>query len=436
MPSLCSAVLSRSLAAAGASTQWLALARQSLFCVRQPRKIDPAAFLLGVCLWAAQPLPSLRRAATFIGLSIGDTVSKQNIAKRFGRPAICFVRAALGRVLRRLAERAHRVAPGALVRFKRVLVQDSTTVGLPPNLAAQFPGNANQQARCVALMKIQCLYDLLAAQFVAWDLTSFRVNDQKAAAGILAVAQPDDLVIRDLGYFSLAALQQMIERGIFFLSRLWQGVCLRTASGQPLDLLGALQRDGWLDLPVRLTDRYELPVRLVALPVSDAVANRRRRLARQNRDRRSPASAKRLALMGWDIFITNVPDTVWSTAMVCQVYGLRWRIEIVFKAAKSYFRLETVPPRVSAIEVEMLIWARLLLISLWQSWLPASQPEKQYPALSLLKTAEFFNLFWPLLLLKGLGSDLPQLWYDQVNYHGRYEKRRRLNFVQKMQILG
>jgi hypothetical protein len=441
MPSLCSVVLSSRLATAGSPGQWLALARQTLFCRRQPRKIDPVAFLLGLCLWAAQPMPSLRRAAAFIGLYAGRTISKQNIAKRFQVPAVRFVRAALAVVLARLAQRSARLPQGAFARFRRLLVQDSTAVGLPATLASQFPGNANGRGQALAVLKIQCIYDVLAERFLQWYLTSFRVNDQQAATDILAVVGRDDLVIRDLGYFSLEALHQIAQRGAFFLSRLWQGVSLWTANAQgphgvsELDLLGALQRNGWLDVEVRLGSNAPLTLRLVAVPVPEALANERRRKARQNRDQRHPSSARRLLLMGWDIFITNVPATVWSTRTVCQVYGVRWRIEIVFKSAKSYFHLEAVP-RASAAEVEMLIWARLLLITLLQGWLARCEPADHDRPLSLLKVAEFFALFCPVLLLAPLGANLPQRWYCQVRYHCRYEKRRRLNFAQKLAALG
>ena len=441
MQSLCSAVLSSGLANAGSAGQWLALARQTLFCRRQPRKIDPEAFLLGVCLWAAQPLPSLRRAAAFIGLYAGRTISKQNIAKRLQLPAVRFVRAALAVVLARLAQRRARLPQGVFARFRRLLVQDSTAVGLPATLAAQFPGNANGRGQALAVLKIQCIYDVLAERFVQWYLTSFRVNDQKAATDILAVVERDDLVLRDLGYFSLEALHQIAQRGAFFLSRLWQGVNLWTVPARcphgvsQLDLLGALQRHGWLAVEVRLGSAAALTARLVAVPVPEAVANERRRKARQNRDQRHPPSAKRLLLMGWDIFLTNVPVTVWSTRTVGQVYGVRWRIEIVFKSAKSYFHLEAVP-RASAAEVEMLIWARLLLITLLQEGWARGEPAENDRPLSLLKVTEFFELFCSVLLLAPLGAELPPRWECQVQYHCRYEKRRRLNFAQKLAALG
>jgi IS4 transposase len=71
-------------------------------------------------------------------------------------------------------------------------------------------------------------------------------------------------------------------------------------------------------------------------------------------------------LLGWAIYITNVPATRLSAQAVAQVYGLRWRIEIIFKAWKSYFALTQVPAG-SKDPVEALIYAKLIFITLFQA---------------------------------------------------------------------
>jgi hypothetical protein len=284
-------------------------------------------------------------------------------------------------------------------------------------------------------LKIQCIYELITERFVQWSLSSFRVNDQQAAREILALIQPRDLVIRDLGYFTLESFRQLQQRQAFFLSRLWRGVSVRHTDGRALDLLGQLRHDGWLDEPVELGLDRALPVRLVAVAVPAAVANQRRRQARHDRDQRHPPSAKRLALLGWDIFVTNVPATVWAARTLAAVYGVRWRIEIVFKSAKRHLQL-TVISQTSAVEVELLIWARLLLFTLLQGWLAAAAQPDRDPPLSLLKAAEWFGLFCPLLLLAPLAATLPQRLLGQLRYHCRYEKRTRTNYAQKIALLG
>ena len=43
--------------------------------------------------------------------------------------------------------------------------------------------------------------------------------------------------------------------------------------------------------------------------------------------------------MAWNLFITNVPPTIWTTATVPKVYPMRWQIELIFKSWKSYLHL-------------------------------------------------------------------------------------------------
>lgn len=429
--------LPQRLATVASPTQWLARARAAGFCQRQPKKIAPLAFLHGLSLWAFQPVVSLRLAAACIGLCTGFTVSKQAVAKRFSPAAVVFLRDALAAVMARLAQQTARVSPAALAMFRRVLVHDSTAVTLPAHLAAAFPGNANGQGQPFAVLKIQCVVDLLAEQFVQWRLTSFRVNDLAAAPDLLAVAAPGDLVVRDLGYFVLATLAALRARGAEFLSRLRMGVSVLRADGpEEFDLLGALRRQGTLDVHVRLGVAEQLPVRLVAVPVPAAVANERRRRARQNRDRRHPPSKERLLLLGWDILITSVGAEVWSAETVCRVYGLRWRIEIVFKSWKSHFHLAAVAAG-DAVEVELLIWARLLLVTLLHGWLAAEAVVSGGAPLSLLKLAQWFALWGSVLLLGPLAVEFVRPWREQARYHCRYERRRkRFNYVEKLQMLG
>jgi hypothetical protein len=87
-----------------------------------------------------------------------------------------------------------------------------------------------------------------------------------------------------------------------------------------------------------LVGQEKVLLRVVAEPVSEAVANERRRPAHKNRDKRLKPSAERLFLMGWNIFLTNVPAQVWPPKALFWVYRLRWRIEIIFKAWKSHPR--------------------------------------------------------------------------------------------------
>jgi hypothetical protein len=281
------------------------------------------------------------------------------------------------------------------------------------------------------MLKIQACYDLLAESFVHFSLSSFRRNDQAASPEVLSLVRAGDLIVRDLGYFVLEVLEQIQASQAYFLSRLRLGVRVWEADGRtPVNLLARLRTCGQLDGQFCLGDQ-KLPVRLVALRLPAAVAAERRRVARSNRDRRSIPSAERLALLGWALFITNVPASMWSAQTVAQVYGLRWRIETIFKSWKSHFAMTEVCAG-SKNQVESLIYAKLIFVTLfqvcfWQRYLVSIDSQNRHP-LSLLKVAQAVQRYLLVLVMSQLGVNLERAWEQLLGAHCRYERRRRRHF--------
>ena len=83
-------------------------------------------------------------------------------------------------------------------------------------------------------------------------------------------------------------------------------------AGKRLELVPLLERRGErpLDHRVLLGGQHKLAVRLLAVRVPQAVADKRRmRLQDEARRRQQPLTQQRRALAGWTILITNVePD--------------------------------------------------------------------------------------------------------------------------------
>jgi len=413
----------------------LTLAKQTGFVRRKARKLTPLLFVQATVLLVSQSAVSLRRWAALIGMLGEGCLSKQALWERINVRAVAFLQAVLALVLARRLQLPAAARPAALASFHRVLVQDSTSIQLAPKLAAAFPGSRNQRGARHGQLKIQALYDLLTQRFVSFSLSGFNRNDQAAAYEVVTQVRPGDLVLRDLGYFVVASLQQIAQAGAFFLSRLRVDTGLWDAvTGRSLNLLGQLKRHGQFDGQV-LLGTSQFPVRLVAVKLPEAVAAERRRKARANRDRRCHPSTRTLALMGWAIFVTNVPRKVWCPNTVAQVYGLRWRIETIFKAWKSHFRMTEVP-RGSAPQLEAMIYARLIFVTMLAP-LCAPSPWRQGettapPPLSLLKLAALVADFFLILCLEASQRRISDAWLRQLNYHGRYEQRTRKHFVETL----
>jgi hypothetical protein len=312
-----------------------------------------------------------------------------------------------------------------------VLLHDSTVETLPDHLAKIFPGSRNQRKGFAAL-KIQFITDLLSAQVLHLSLSGFTRNEKSAAPDILEVAQPGDLIIRDLGYFVLRAFQWIIEVGAFFVSRYRSDVNLYDPrTGRALNLAAELGRCPCFDRQVWLGSQ-KLPVRLVALPVPEAVANERRRKARQNRDQRCHPNAQRLFLLGWNLLITNVPKSLWPAQVIAAVYRLRWRIEMIFKAWKSHLGLRHFHCR-SAKVLRLSVMTKLLFCVLvhrcCQSLELLCSPSARH--VSLQRLARSMAACACVVEAFLLGISPQRLWEHSITHSIFYEQRTdRKNFAQ------
>ena len=361
-PSAFFATLQQQLPATLAKLQQLeveGLARQAGFLKRCPRKIPILKFLRGLLAVAPETHLSLEHIASVIGLAAHTTYTKQGLSDRL-TPA---VEAFLARVITALFGQLCLAVPTsqAFRSFARVLVRDSTVETLPKHLAKLFPASGNQHGHDYAALKIQWICDLKNSAAEHVSLSGFTRNDQAATSDILHVARRGDLVIRDLGYLTSQILAQFVEAQISFLTRHRHGINLYDPkSGKPLDLKTQLAACGSLDRQVLLGPE-RAPLRWVALPVPEEVANQRRHRAKTSaqRRRRSPPGAMHLFLMGWNIFLTNVPVSIWPPKTLVAVYRLRWRIEIIFKTWKSHLGLRELNCH-TAVLLQLSVMTKLL----------------------------------------------------------------------------
>jgi hypothetical protein len=340
------------------------IARATGFLKRSPRKIPIPDFLNGLLAVAPETHLTLEHTAQVIGLAAHTTYTKQALSERLDPDLQAFL---VGVITAWLGQLTHHLPVSqALDSFARVLVQDSTSQSLPDHLAKAFRGAGNQHGQDYATLKIQWITDLKNSAVEHVSLSGFTRNDQAAAPDILQVTRPGDLVLRDLGYFTTPVLAQLVNAQIAFLSRYRHDVHLYDPqTGNALDLITLLKRSCYLDCQVLLGPE-RVPVRLVALPVPQEVANERRHKAKTYAARhphRSPPGAQHLFLMGWNLFVTSVPKATWSPKTVAAVYRLRWRIEIIFKAWKSHLGLRQLNCRTPEL-LELSVLTKLLFCAI------------------------------------------------------------------------
>ncbi len=189
-----------------------------------------------------------------------------------------------------------------LSSFKRVLLRDSTTLSLPDHLVEAFSGNVSKGVK-KAVGRVQHIYELLSGCCLHLHLTAYTDKDQKAADLPLPYLQAGDLLMRDLGYFSLPVLQEVITQKAFFLTRLPYGVNLYESCDKALDLLQQLKGQCSIDLPCLVGSQAQLPLRLIALRLPEPLASERRGKAKQNHDGRWQRSQAYLDRLDYAILL-------------------------------------------------------------------------------------------------------------------------------------
>jgi len=165
--------------------------------------------------------------------------------------------------------------------YNRVLVQDSTIISLPVKLFDFFSGVSNGSSKlCNA--RIQGVYDIINEEFISFSIDSYSKNDLVATPE-LQIKQ-GDLTLRDRGYFIIDEIQRHVDIGADCIYRYKNKVALLDPiTEKPINLIEMLRKYGTLDINILLNNNNKTKARLVAMPVSEEIANTRRMKAKKEK---------------------------------------------------------------------------------------------------------------------------------------------------------
>jgi len=324
-------------------------------------------------------------------------VSPEALHQRLTRRALAFLQDMIQTAFARLHTADTLCEDGLFADFSAVQIADSTGFGLPESLKAVFPG-AGGSARSAGA-KVQLVWDYKRSAFTHFALTPWNIPDNKYIDTVIALAQRSALFLFDLGYFKTQAFAVIAQADAYFLPRFNHQTALYDAVGgrlQRVELAQMLKAEAGLLLekPLYLGARERVAVRLIAARVPETVVNERRRKARYAaRKRGYTPSQTHLTLLAWNLFITNVPGTVWTAVSVCKAYSLRWQVELIFKSWKSDLQLSTLPTK-NEVPTLCYLYGRLLLILLTYALCPSLRSalwSNKRRELSLLKLVRHFQ---------------------------------------------
>ena len=407
------------------------IARRSGWLARAGGKITAESFCLGLIASTQVAAASLRIVAFASGAFAAASVSRQALHKRVNAKALEFLGGVLNAaILWRLGDGKATGKAG----FRRIVVQDSTSLGLPMSMYGLFPASGNQTGEAAG-MKVHTTFDLLSRRLLGFAVTDARTPDQRHAASGAEGLGKGDLLIRDLGYFSVPALREVMASGVDVITRLRLDVALYDPETRSaVDLPRLLRSAETVDVQVLAGRDQLLPMRLVAFRLPAEIGQERRRALRRNAKRRSGGRPSKLALslQDWQIYLTSCGDL--GCDQLRELYRQRWGVEILFKAFKSHGRLEGAPPLASAAMIQCLILSNLIRITLAHTFLlPALLARSKGKPVSELK----LHSLCETLACIGPDVELDQSSVmENILRHCLYETRKRKPLPQRLATLG
>lgn len=387
-----------------------------------------------MCLESQKGSPSYNDLASRHEYINNISASKQAFCKKVNASCVKFFQAVLAYLITSKINESEVNVLNKLGSYKRILIQDSTIVKLPEQLFKFFSGVSNaSKSTCNA--RIQGIYDLVSGSFISFSIDSYSKNDISVASNLKITK--GDLVLRDRGYFSNEEIKRHVIEEADCIYRFKKTRLFNPKSGEEINILNLLESKDSLDMEVCLNNSELTKVRLIAAPVCEETANLRRMKAKKETFKHNP-SVELLRLMSWTIFITTISKEQADFNRILQIYGIRWRIEVIFKSWKSHMQFAKLH-NVSKNQLFTLLTARFIMITLCIGYLYNycyhRILNKFIKHLSLLKfikrlinNPDMINKIVKLTQ-KNRFSKVKQIDDGLIKYC-TYDKRKRLNFCQ------
>ncbi|EOO61392.1 transposase for insertion sequence element IS231F [Bacillus cereus VD196] len=361
------------------------LAREMKF-VKRKRKFS-GSDLATICIWISQRVASdpLVRLCSRLHAITGTVLSPEGLNKRFNEKSVLFLKHIFSLLLQqKICEQTH-ISSQLFAHFKRIRVMDATMFQVPHNLEHIYPGSGG--CAQTAGIKIQLEYDLHSGQFLNFQVGPGKNNDKTFGTECLDTLRPGDLCIRDLGYFSLEDLDQMDQRGTYYISRLKLNTNVYVKNPDPeyfkngsikkqseyiqinvIQILNQLQPGETIEYQqAYIGDKQQLFSRLIFHRLTEAQLKKRlKKIAEKEKLKQKTYSEKSKLAVGLNVYVTNAPWEWVPMEQIHELYTLRWQIEIVFKTWKSLFDIDHCRT-VKQERIECHLYGKLIAIFLCSS---------------------------------------------------------------------
>ena len=354
--------------------------------VKRESKITPEIFL-SLCLFSGEDLcrSTLLQLSTRIGSIEDITLSPQALDQRLNKKAVAFLKS----VFQQMLEKQNRILKNdsAVLRklFKSIKIVDSTTIPLPENLKSTYRGSGGSSSDSAA--KIQLEYELFTGNFIQCDVIEGVSNDADYLPTLERGIEPNDLHIKDLGYFKADHFKYIEKCGAYYLSKLKSTSAIYEKNDNPEIMSnGKVRKDSLykridikeivkplaegqtielLDIYIGKTTKFK--TRLIVTKLTEECKRKREEnffnIAKKKKKKNI---VKNTFWTSINIYITNISVETMDKEQLHDIYSMRWQIELMFKIWKSIFKIHDVK-RVNLERFQCFLYARLTALLLTSS---------------------------------------------------------------------
>ena len=203
-------------------------------------------------------------------------------------------------------------------------------------------------------------------KFLDLTLTEASRNDQTDASQTVENICENDLILRDMGYFSTSVLRKIEKKRAWYLSKLPASTSIYLDDATEPDfknLERLMVKSGITKFEMQVfLGENRLPVRLMIGLVPPAVYQERiRRKEAEEKRKGHKTKEKTKILLHFNLYITNTDESQLPIDKIMPLYRFRWQVELFFKIWKSRFSIHAMQKMKEARYITML-YIRLILI--------------------------------------------------------------------------
>jgi hypothetical protein len=323
---------------------------------------------------------TLVKLSSRLSINGGKIVSSQAIDQRFNERCVVFLKSIFESLLKGKISQQVGIPTNLDSKFNKIRILDATAFQLPEIYKTRYPGSGGSAN--TAGLKIQLEYELKSGEILNVQEGPGSDSDNTFGTKIRSSIGKDELILRDLGYFSIEEFEAIDNSEAFYISRLKPNIAVYVENDNVQyyknglvkkssifkrinlkEIMSTMEPGKMSDLGDVLIGRdSKYKTRLVLYRLTEKQLLERTKKTLQTAKKKGiQKSANTMDLLEISMYITNIPSEMLDLQKIYKMYSLRWQVEIIFKVWKSIYHVNKLK-RVKIERFQCQLYGKLILM--------------------------------------------------------------------------